>query len=391
MSKKPEILFVLNGHKYVSYFFEPLAHYSISKGLSVGVALPKTGELDHEKWSEASKVLRFLAVKKIRNPWDIIAEFFQSPFIPKTTNILHIVTTHMIFLTLVRLNLNIEKFSGVLVFHFIGLGRVFGGKGLSSFVMRNIFRLLWLTRKRRNIAYRCVYLNDDDYRVLLSVFGNSQITYIKVPGAGVRTERFDYEFTPPKEPIKLLFVGRLIKEKGLETFLELISQINDKSDIKVEALVVGGFEKSEFETYITKYVSVNNINQNVKFIGEVSNPSEYFKKANYFIFPTMYGEGVPTVLLEAQYCGTPCLASNIAGCKEAIIDGVTGVIVKDNAISSWLDTFVNLNKTCDYQLMCTEAHAHVRDNFNANFLAKLTVDWMIIQFENWKETSRCYN
>ena len=79
MSKKPEILFVLNGHKYVSYFFEPLAHYSISKGLSVGVALPKTGELDHEKWSEASKVLRFLAVKKIRNPWDIIAEFFQSP------------------------------------------------------------------------------------------------------------------------------------------------------------------------------------------------------------------------------------------------------------------------------------------------------------------------
>ena len=389
MPHKNNILFVLNGHKYVSYFFEPLAHYAKTKGFQIGLALPKNGKLKLENWPSSVEHVRFSANENTKNPFKFLIKAIQPAFINSNVNILHLVTTQMVLFTLLRLNLRIEKIQGIVIFHFIGLGRVLGGTGFISFLVRKFFKFLWITRCRREIKYLCIYLNDDDFKVLFSLFGKNGIIYRKIPGAGVRKERFSYQFVPKKSPLKLLYVGRLIEEKGLETFIKLVRKLNDESKISVLGQIVGGFESIQYQKKIQKMIGESDNLKNFEFYGEVSDPGPYYARANFFIFPTNYGEGVPTVLLEAQYCGTPCLASSIAGCKEAVKDGETGLIVEGFKIETWLECFLDLTKSSNYKAMCENAHRHIDANFDAMDLAKKTIDWLVYETETKKEPANC--
>jgi glycosyltransferase involved in cell wall biosynthesis len=181
-----------------------------------------------------------------------------------------------------------------------------------------------------------------------------------------------------------LFLGRLIKEKGVENFINLIADIKKHTDIPVIGDIVGGFEKPNYERKIKKIVKAKKLTDTVKFIGEVKYPSSYFQKSHFFIFPSYYGEGVPTVLLESQYCGTPCLASNIAGCREAVLDGVTGRLVSSESAEDWLSEFIKILEDMDYQEMNIQAHKWVSDKFDAEYLSSKTIDWLTKEFETNK-------
>jgi glycosyltransferase involved in cell wall biosynthesis len=384
MSKATNILLVLNGHKYVSYFFEPIAQYARSQGLKVGLAMPLSGLHNEKNWPLDNEVTRFKTVTSIKHIFGFFSEIFQAPFVASNTHILHAVTTHMIFLLLIRLSIRREHFSGMFVMHFIGLGRALGGKGFFSFIIRILFKLIWALRRRKGLTYSCIYLNEDDYQMLTSVFGTKHVTYFKVPGAGIRKDRFQFHKKSVAQPIRLLFLGRLIKEKGIERFIRLIEDIDRRTDISVIGDVVGGFENSAYGAKIKRSVSTSKLRGIINFVGEVSEPNAYFQKAHFFIFPSYYGEGVPTVLLESQYCGTPCLASNIAGCREAVLDGVKGRLVPSAGAEDWFFEFMKIFEEMDYQEMCSRAHNLVREQFDAELLAAKTIDWLILEHDKDK-------
>ena len=205
--REKNILFLLNGHKYVSYFFEPVARCAADNGLKVSLALPKSGSYEKSAWPLEAEVIRFGSGGSFNKAAGIIFDFLQRPFIGSQINVLHVVTTHMIFFTLFRLTARREKFSGEVVLHFIGLGRLLGGIGFLSSIFRFALRILWIMRKRKKMTYRCIYLNDEDLLVLRSIFGDQGIAYKCVPGAGVRKDRFEFREKALTEPLRLLFVG----------------------------------------------------------------------------------------------------------------------------------------------------------------------------------------
>jgi len=379
------ILFVLNGHKYVSYFFEPIAQIAHIKGIKVNLAIPDAGEFQEKNWPLATSVKNFKVTLGETNLFGFFREIFQEAFIPVGTQILHVVTTHMIFLCLLRLIIRREHFEGIFVMHFIGLGRALGGTGYLSWLIRNTLKGLWLVRPRRGITYRCIFLNDDDYRYLCSIFGDREIKFCKIPGAGVRKDRFHYHSNDLAhdfvQPYRLLFVGRLIEEKGIERFVRLISEINKRSAVRVIGEIVGGFETEIYQSKIQALVKRLRLSDVLNFVGSVENPALYFQNAHFFIFPSYYGEGVPTVLLESQYCGTPCLASDIAGCREAIIDGVTSRIVATDRVEDWLSAFLEMIDRTGYANMSESAHHWVSQNFDATTLATSTIEWVCREFE----------
>lgn len=385
MSRATNVLFVLNGHKYVSYFFEPIAQYARRLGLKVGLAMPLSGLYEEENWPLDCKIKRFKAVTSIKHIFGFFSEISQAPFVASSTHILHAVTTHMTFLLLLRLSIRREHFSGLFVMHFIGLGRALGNAGLLSFIIRMLFKLIWILRRRKGLTYRCIYLNEDDYQVLVSVFGTKHILYYKVPGAGIRKDRFQFHEKSVGQPIRLLFLGRLIKEKGIERFIRLVEDINNFSDLTVIGDVVGGFESEAYEAKIQRSVRERDLTEIVIFKGEVKEPNAYYQNAHFFIFPSYYGEGVPTVLLESQYCGTPCLASNIAGCRDAVSDGVTGRLVPSASAADWFSEFMKLLEEMDYQEMCIQAHRMTSEKFDAELLAMKTIDWLISEHEKSKQ------
>lgn len=384
MNRKKNILFVLNGHKYVSYFFEPLAHYANKRGMEINLAMPEYGIHREDQWPLSEKKMVFTAVESIWDVRRLFSELLQPPFIPKNTSIVHAVTTHMIFLCLIRLNLRIERFDGLFIMHFIGLGRALSGDGVVASLIRFLLKWSWKFRRKSKIEYRCVYLNDDDLRVLKLIFGERGICYFKAPGAGVRKNRFQFQYQPLQDPIKLLFIGRLIKEKGIERFLDLVEDLLRFSDFEVECYVVGGFEDTKYEKYIKHIIYSRNLDGIVRLIGESDEPSTYYRASNYLIFPSYYGEGIPTVLIESQYCGTPCLASDIAGCREAIENRVTGYIVPTDSRDAWFQSFHALVEDANYESMCHRAHERARDYFGSDKIAKLTVDWAINELDNFR-------
>ena len=119
---------------------------------------------------------------------------------------------------------------------------------------------------------------------------------------------------------RILFVGRLTKQKNLQELLHAISLTNFGLDIIGE-----GEDKSKLVKLVTK----NKIN--VKFLGSINNKliGSYYNNYKVFILPS-YVEGNPKVLLEAMSCGCTVICSNVQGNNSIIKHKFNGYFVNTN-------------------------------------------------------------
>lgn len=146
----------------------------------------------------------------------------------------------------------------------------------------------------------------------------------------------------------LLTVGRLVERKGVAWFVESVMPKLVKKYPGVVYLVVGG---GEDEARIKESIAVNNLEKNVKLLGQVPDKMLpiLYNGADVFVQPNIIVpgdvEGFGRVLLEASLCELPVVATGIEGIRDAVSDGVNGVLVtkpKDVAafvtkISAFLD------------------------------------------------------
>jgi glycosyltransferase involved in cell wall biosynthesis len=147
---------------------------------------------------------------------------------------------------------------------------------------------------------------------------------------GVDLEKFKMQNSKSKvnSDFILLYVGRVVKEKGLEVLFTTLSNLKMLKGLKL--LVVGGGK--DFERYKNL---VKSQDLPVTFYGEVKNEEtiKYYKKADVFILPTLRQEGFPMVLVEAMATGLPIIASRIGGIPSAVTDGENGILVSPNSVA----------------------------------------------------------
>lgn len=125
------------------------------------------------------------------------------------------------------------------------------------------------------------------------------------------------------------FIGRIGKEKGIVEFVEAIPLVV-KENKDVEFLIGGSgnlldWVKEECRRIEDKY------NVNITIIGWIGqNLPDYLNELKLLVLPT-YGEGLPTIILEAMACGTPVLATPVGAILDVIKDGETGFIMENNS------------------------------------------------------------
>jgi len=122
----------------------------------------------------------------------------------------------------------------------------------------------------------------------------------------------------PRSPItnhqlpitKLLFVGRLEKQKNLKNLIEVVALLKNKN--KISLLFIG---QGKLKLQLLKLAK--NLGVNLKISNPVSHIKlvKYYQRADIFCLPSFL-EGQPKVLLEAMACGLPCLVGNYAGVEE---------------------------------------------------------------------------
>lgn len=150
-------------------------------------------------------------------------------------------------------------------------------------------------------------------------------TKVKVIYNGVDLDRYKSDRNKaPSKITRLIFVGRLIKEKGVIYLLQAIEKIKDLCELTI---VGDGPERKELEDFINKKGLTN-----VELVGTQWNVNEWLRKADIFIHPAIWNEGFGITLVEAMSTGMPCIAFNKGAVPEIIENNADGFLV--NEVSS---------------------------------------------------------
>lgn len=192
---------------------------------------------------------------------------------------------------------------------------------------------------------------------------------VKLPGAGVNLKKYTYKEMPNKEYTEFVFVGRLMREKGIE---ELISATIKIKSVYPETVVniVGPYE----EKYEDKIKQLSNIGI-IKFWGFQEDVRPIVYNSHCLILPS-YHEGMANVLLEAAAMGRILITSNIHGCLEAVEQGENGYLVKvrdEKSLYYAMEKVIQLSLK-EKQYMGMRSRSIVENSFDRNIVVDRMLD-----------------
>ena len=158
-----------------------------------------------------------------------------------------------------------------------------------------------------------------------------------------------------------LLVGQLIQRKGGDILIDAVARIaRSRPGIRV-ALAGSG----EFESQLRAQASALGVSANVEFVGELSRGEllAAYAASRTLVIPSR-SEGLPLVLLEAQWMGIPTVASNVDGLPEAIADGENGLLFPPGDSTALAEALLSLlNNESLRAAMGARAAVLARDRF----------------------------
>lgn len=145
---------------------------------------------------------------------------------------------------------------------------------------------------------------------------------VLLPGSGVDLEKHELIDYPNDNIIKFLYIARIMKDKGIDIYLDVAKEIRKKYP-NTEFHICGYCDDDKYK-YILKQYEKNDL---IIYHGEQKNMIPFFKMAHCIIHPSYYPEGMSNVLLEAAAHGRPIICTDRSGCKETVNDNESGYVV----------------------------------------------------------------
>src|SRR5699024_7826186 len=185
-----------------------------------------------------------------------------------------------------------------------------------------------------------------------------------LPGSGVNLERFPLLDYPDDEIVKFVFISRIMKEKGIEQYLEAATYIKEK--FPNTEFHICGFCEENYEDTLKDFEDRGII----IYHGMVRNIVDILKNMHCTIHPTYYPEGMSNVLLESAACGRPLITTDRSGCREIINQEKNGYLVKikDNKdLIGKIEQFLQLNSVKKNEMGIQGRHK-VEDEFDRKII-----------------------
>ena len=207
-----------------------------------------------------------------------------------------------------------------------GLGYTFTdqpeGQSIKTKLIRNIQVILY------KFAFPCldkmIFLNPDDQNDLMQKYNLRAPQVHILGGIGLNLKEYPYVEVPIKS-VKFLFIGRLLKEKGIFELIEAMRLVKNKYPQaqftilgEIDHQNMGALKQSELDQLIEEDL--------FEYPGFVTNVKDWIAHSSVFVLPS-YREGVPRSTQEAMAIGRPVITTDVPGCRETVIDGVNGFLV----------------------------------------------------------------
>lgn len=244
-----------------------------------------------------------------------------------------------------------------------GLGTAFQRKGLAQFVTA----LYRTALKKAKVVF---FENEGNAQEFIErkILPREKITVL--PGAGINLERYPLTAYPENDRVHFLYLGRIMKEKGIDELFTAMRRLHSELGNKVILDLVGFFD-DDYEAEVNQLVD----DGIALFHGFQTDPFPYYAAADCVVLPS-YHEGLSNVLLEAAAIGRPLITSDIHGCKETVDPNVSGLLCRVKDAEDLYQKMLEMaNLSCSQrEQMGLAARQKVEREFEKNMVVKKTVD-----------------
>lgn len=317
----PKIFLAANTDWYLYNFRISLAEFLRSQGMEVVFVCPR-GRFISDVQAKGYRWIQWEVGRNTITPLGEIVSFFKLLRIywrEKPLIVHHHTIKCVLYGTLAA---RLTRVRGI-VNSITGMGYIFSSTDRRATMLRPFVKLFyrWVLRQRN---VRVIFENKTDLEIFISqqLTGRGQVTLIS--GVGVDTNKF-LPTPEPADPIVILMASRMLWDKGVGIFVEAMRILNKRHRFRA---VLAGEPDSGNPSHIEPHVLENWQKEGlVEWWGWQADMPGTYSKSHIVAFPTMYGEGVPTVLLEALACGRAVVATDVPGCRDVITHGVNGLLI----------------------------------------------------------------
>lgn len=261
-----------------------------------------------------------------------------------------------------------------------GQGFAFLNPGLKAWLARNLYRV------SLRFAKGIWFLNQDDYRLFTQTGLAPASKSAILPGEGVDTERFapqDKRSSAPAHPhtdgqLRLLLVARLLFDKGIAEYAEagrILAERHVQAPEQAPAIelqLLGPFYPQNPQAISPEQIAHWQSEGWLHYLGETSDVTPYVAGADALVLPS-YAEGLPRTVLEAMSMAKPVIATDVVGCRDLVVNEVTGLLCEARNAQSLADAIQSFSQLslAQRQQMGEAGRARVLANFaDAQVLAR---------------------
>lgn len=174
---------------------------------------------------------------------------------------------------------------------------------------------------------KVIFLNPDDPRDLLEKYKIKVKQTEILGGIGLNLLEYPYkpiEHTSYEQGLDFLFIGRLLKEKGIHDFVAAAKLVKAQYP-QTTFTILGGIDPSNMGALRQSELDELIKTRVIDYPGHVTNVKEWIASSHIFVLPS-YREGVPRSTQEAMAIGRAIITTDVPGCRETVINGVNGFL-----------------------------------------------------------------
>ena len=211
-----------------------------------------------------------------------------------------------------------------------------------------------------------ILLNADDKRDLL-VNEKIQVKKVHILG-GIGLNMSDYPYCPPPvEPVSFIFVARFLQEKGVYEFIEAAKIVKNKFP-ETHFCMLGHLDLHNPGSLTIERLNDLKCNNIIELPGHVDNVQEWLAKASVFVLPS-WREGFPRSTQEAMAMGRAVITSDVPGCRDTVVDGVNGFLIKPKSAEELADKMIYfLNEPDEIKKMGEASYNIAKMNFDSSIV-----------------------
>ncbi|MEW4924513.1 glycosyltransferase family 4 protein [Algibacter sp. 2305UL17-15] len=340
----------------------------VKEGYKVYAGAPEFGEqkLKELKALGAIPVSYYLQRTGL-NPFNDLKTIFNLKKIIKENNIdlVYSYTVKPVIYGSIAANMNKTPVVSLIT----GLGFAFTGLTFKARTLQRLNEFLYKLSIRKNKTI--IFQNSDDYQLFLDrkiISKHQKVGF--VGGSGVNLEQFKTRVNENStDVISFIIVSRLIKEKGIELYLNAAQTLKVKYP-KAEFHVIGAPENSP-SAVDSKKLNMLNDDGTIVYHGPQNNIPQHLYKRDIFVLPTYYREGVPRSILEALSVGLPVITTNTPGCKETVINKKNGFLIEPQNLDKLIEAmeYFLINKE-SIKEMGINSRNYAKEKFDVNIINK---------------------